>query len=261
MNTNKTPANVKVAVCQVDMEWENTTKNLARLEPIVAAAAADIVVLPEMFATGFKLRPSVVAEPAGGPVVRAMVRWAAQYDKAIVGSVVITEGDCYRNRMFFVKPSGEMAWYDKHHLFRPGGEARDYTPGNSRVVVEYKGWRFLLLICYDIRFPVWSRSRGDYDAILCSASWADDRREVWRILQRARAIENQCYLAGVNRVGTDPDANYAGDSAIVDFKGNTMADAGEIEQTMVAEFDYRALADFKEKFPAWMDADDFTLCK
>lgn len=138
-----------------------------------------------------------------------------------------------------MKPSGGVAWYDKRHLFRPGGEARDYTPGDRRVVVEYMGFRFLLLICYDLRFPVWSRNRGDYDAILCSASWADDRREVWRTLLRARAIENQCYLAGVNRVGTDPDASYAGDSALVDFRGATLADAGEREQTLVAEFDSR----------------------
>ena len=169
---------IRVAVCQVDMEWEHTARNLERLEPIVAAADADIAVLPEMFATGFKLRPARVAEPVDGLVATTMRRWAAQYGKAVVGSVVIAENGEFRNRMFFVKPSGGVAWYDKRHLFRPGGEARDYTPGNRRVVVEYMGFRFLLLICYDLRFPVWSRNRGDYDAILCSASWADDRREV-----------------------------------------------------------------------------------
>ena len=239
---------IRVAVCQVDMEWEHTARNLERLEPIVAAADADIAVLPEMFATGFKLRPACVAEPADGLVVTTMRRWAAQYGRAVVGSVVVAEQERFRNRMFFVKPSGETAWYDKRHLFRPGGEARDYTPGDRRVVVEYMGFRFLLLICYDLRFPVWSRNRGDYDAILCSASWADDRREVWRTLLRARAIENQCYLAGVNRVGTDPDAFYAGDSALVDFRGATLADAGEREQTLVAEFDSEAQAAFREEF-------------
>ena len=230
------------------MEWEHTARNLERLEPVVAAADADIAVLPEMFATGFKLRPARVAEPADGLVATTMRRWAQQYGKAVVGSVVIAENGEFRNRMFFVKPSGGVAWYDKRHLFRPGGEARDYTPGDRRVVVEYMGFRFLLLICYDLRFPVWSRNRGDYDAILCSASWADDRREVWRTLLRARAIENQCYLAGVNRVGTDPDAFYAGDSALVDFRGATLADAGEREQTLVAEFDSEAQAAFREEF-------------
>ena len=213
---------IRVAICQVDMEWENTARNLKRLEPIVAAADADVVVLPEMFATGFKLRPACVAEPADGLVVTTMRRWAVQYGRA-------------------------------------GGEARDYTPGDRRVIVEYMGFRFLLLVCYDLRFPVWSRNRGDYDAILCSASWADDRREVWRTLLRARAIENQCYLAGVNRVGTDPDASYAGDSALIDFAGRTLADAGDRERTLIAEFDSEAQAAFKEKFPAWMDADDFEL--
>lgn len=149
---------IRVAVCQVDMEWEHTARNLERLEPIVAAADADIAVLPEMFATGFKLRPARVAEPADGLVASTMRRWAAQYGKAVVGSVVIAENGEFRNRMFFVKPSGGVAWYDKRHLFRPGGEARDYTPGDRRVVVEYMGFRFLLLICYDLRFPVWSRN-------------------------------------------------------------------------------------------------------
>ncbi len=250
---------IDVAICQVDMEWEHTARNLERLEPVVAAAAADVVVLPEMFATGFKLRPAVVAEPMDGPVVTAMRRWAAQYDKAVVGSVVIAEEGCFRNRMFFVKPSGEMTWYDKHHLFRPGGEARDYTPGGRRVVVEYKGWRFLLLVCYDLRFPVWSRNRGDYDAIIYCASWDNKRRDAWRTLLRARAIENQCYVIGVNRVGTDPDAIYIGDSMAVDYIGRTMADAESGEWTMVVRLDLSAQEAFREQFPAWMDADDFSL--
>lgn len=137
---------IRVAICQVDMEWENTARNLKRLEPIVAAADADVVVLPEMFATGFKLRPACVAEPADGLVVTTMRRWAAQYGRAVVGSVVVAEQERFRNRMFFVKPSGETAWYDKRHLFRPGGEARDYTPGDRRVIVGYMGFRFLLLV-------------------------------------------------------------------------------------------------------------------
>lgn len=248
---------IRVAICQVDMEWENTARNLERLEPIVAAADAEVVVLPEMFATGFKLRPSVVAEPMDGLVVRTMLRWAAQYNKAVVGSVVIADGERFRNRMCFVEPSGRLTYYDKRHLFRAGGETRDYTPGDRRVVVEYKGFRFLLLVCYDLRFPVWARNRGDYDAILCSASWASDRRDVFRTLLRARAIENQCFVAGVNRVGVDPDAVYVGDSALIDCVGNTIADAGDFEQTLVAEFDTEAREAFMARFPAWMDADDF----
>lgn len=251
--------NLKVAICQVDMEWEHTLRNLERLEPFVEAAQADVVVLPEMFATGFKLRPSVVAEPMDGPVVTAMRRWAHDFDKAIVGSVVIAEDGKYRNRMLFVEPSGRMTPYDKHHLFRPGGEARDYTPGDRRVVVEYRGVRFLMQVCYDLRFPVWSRNRGDYDAIIYCASWDNKRRDAWRTLLRARAIENQSYVIGVNRIGTDPDAIYIGDSMAVDFIGRTMADAESGEWTMVVELDLEAQRAFRESFPAWMDADDFDM--
>lgn len=250
---------VDVALCQVDMEWEKAARNLERLERIVAAAQADLVVLPEMFATGFKLRPACVAEPADGQTVRTMHRWACEYGKAVAGSVVIEERGEYRNRLFFVRPSGETTCYDKHHLFRPGGEARDYTPGTCRVVAEYKGFRFLLQVCYDLRFPVWSRCRGDYDAILYCASWAEDRRGAWRTLLRARAIENQCYVVGVNRVGDDPDAHYAGDSAAVDFVGNTMVEIGDEERTAVVTFDTEAMRSFREKFPAWRDADQFEL--
>ncbi len=251
--------NLRVAACQVDMEWENTAANLARLEPVVAAADADVVVLPEMFATGFKLKPACVAEPMDGAVVSAMRRWAAACGKAVVGSAVIAEGGVFRNRMFFAKPSGELEWYDKRHLFRPGGEGRDYTPGDRRVVVEYRGVRFLLLVCYDLRFPVWSRNRGDYDAIICCASWAGRRRDAWCTLLRARAIENQCYVVGVNRVGTDPEAVYIGDSMIVDYLGRTVAVAQSGERTLAATLDMERQRAFREEFPAWKDADEFTL--
>ncbi len=250
---------LNVAICQVDMEWEETEHNLSRIEKVVAEAAADVVVLPEMFATGFKLRPSVVAETMDGPVVTAMRRWAREYDKAVVGSVVILEDGIYRNRMLFVEPSGKMTQYDKHHLFRPGGEGRDYTPGNRRVVVEYKGFRFLMQVCYDLRFPVFSRNRGDYDAIIYCASWDNKRRDAWCALLRARAIENQSYVIGVNRVGTDPDAVYIGDSKAIDYLGRTMADAESGEWTMVVTLDLEEQRAFRQSFPAWMDADDFEL--
>ena len=251
---------IRVAVCQVDMEWEHTARNLERLEPIVAAADADIAVLPEMFATGFKLRPARVAEPADGLVATTMRRWAAQYGKAVVGSVVIAENGEFRNRMFFVKPSGGVAWYDKRHLFRPGGEARDYTPGDRRVVVEYMGFRFLLLICYDLRFPVWSRNRGDYDMILYVANWPTVRISAWNALLRARAVENQCYVAGVNRTGDDPALVYDGSSALIGFLGETVAAATPgREEAVQGEADLKALEAFRAKFPALRDADAFTL--
>lgn len=250
---------MKIAICQTDIAWKQPARNLARLESLVAAADADVVLLPEMFATGFATNPSGAAEAQDGPIVTAMLRWTAQYGRAVAGSVAVAEGGRFYNRMYFITPSGECTYYDKRHLFAPGGEACHFTPGDRRVVVEYGGLRFLLLICYDLRFPVWSRCRGNYDAILCCASWPASRRDVWRTLLRARALENQCYVAGVNRVGSDPSARYAGDSALVDFKGRTLAEAKEGEQTLTADFDPAAAAAFREKFPAWQDADEFTI--
>ena len=248
-----------ITICQFDMAWEQASRNLAALEPRVASAAGDVVVLPEMFATGFKLRASVVAETMDGEIVAAMRRWAAAYDKAIAGSVVISEEGTFRNRMMFVEPSGRITWSDKRHLFRPGGEGRDYTHGDRRTIVEYRGVRYLLLVCYDLRFPVWSRCRGDYDAIIYSASWDMRRRDAWCLLLRARAVENQCFVIGVNRIGTDPDSVYIGDSAVIDFAGRTLADARDSECMLTATLDMDARAAFMDEFPAWRDADDFTL--
>ena len=176
---------LRIALCQTDIAWEQPAQNLARLEPLVAGVDADVVVLSELFATGFTLDPAPVAEAPGGEVVTALRRWAVQYGKAVAGSVAVAEGGRFFNRMYFVTPDGGCARYDKRHLFAPGGESRNYTPGSDRVVVEYRGFRFLLLVCYDLRFPVWSRCRGDYDAILCCASWPASRREAWRTLLHA----------------------------------------------------------------------------
>lgn len=250
---------LKVSVCQTHAVWNDTARNLNRIEPLVAEAPGDVVLLPEMFATGFRTDPAAIAEPDGGPVSEAMRRWAARYRKAIAGSVAVSDRGTFRNRMFFVKPSGETLRYDKHHLFRPGGEAQAYEPGRERVVAEYGGVRFLLLVCYDLRFPVWIRNRGDYDALLCCAAWPAQRRSAWQTLLRARAIENQCYAAGANRSGTDPGLTYAGDSALVGFRGETLADAGAAEGIRTAEFDTETLAAFRERFPAWADADGFVL--
>ncbi len=251
---------MKVAICQYDMSWEDAASNLRTVERLVERADADLVVLPEMFSTGFKLHASVVAEPMSGPTIAAMREWSRRYGKAIVGSVVIVDDEGrFRNRQFFVKPSGEMTWYDKRHLFRPGGEGRDYTAGTERVVVEYGGVRFLLQVCYDLRFPVWSRNRGDYDAIIYSASWAADRREAWRLLLRARAVENQAFVLGVNRVGDDPSAHYASDSAIVDFRGRTLCEAGDEEALPGLRTRLAGHEPLRDAFPALQDADDFEI--
>lgn len=241
------------------MAWCDVRANLARAEAFVAGCDADIVVLPETFATGFVVDTEAVAQRMDGTVVTWLKRTAAKYDRAIVGSVAINEnGKCF-NRMLFVKPSGEIACYDKRHLFGIGGEDKCFLPGDKRVIVEYRGVRFLLLVCYDLRFPVWSRNRGDYDAIICPASWAASRRNVWRTLLRARAIENLAYVVGVNRTGADPSTKYVGDSAVIDFRGETLVEMNDREGLVTAVLDTDRLVHFRESFPVWRDADNFEI--
>ena len=252
---------IRISIVQTDIVWENKQENLRLLHEKLQSlcGTTEIVVLPEMFSTGFSMQSNMLAETNSGETIATLKQWASLFQVAICGSYITVDNGRYYNRAFFLTPEGEEFYYDKRHLFAPGGEARQYTPGDSRAVVEYGGVRFLLLVCYDLRFPVWSRCRGDYDAILCCALWPAPRREVWRTLLRARAIENQCYAAGVNRVGDDPAARYAGDSALVDFKGRTMVEAGGGERILTGVFDTGALAAFREKFPAWRDADEFVL--
>lgn len=248
---------LKAALCQFDMTWEDPEANLQRAGELVAGADADLVILPEMFATGFVTDPRRVAQPMSGRIVQEMDRWARTTGKAVVGSMIVEEEGRYYNRLLFVKPSGERVQSDKRHLFSIGGEGANFSPGRERVIVEYGGVRFLLLVCYDLRFPVWSRCRGDYDVLIYVASWPASRREVWRTLLRARAIENQVYVLGVNRTGDDPELHYSGDSVAVGFKGETLVEAGEEECMLTARLDMDELRRFREKFPAWRDADDF----
>ena len=250
---------LKVALCQFDMVWEDTAANLRLAGEMVAEADADLVVLPEMFATGFVPDSCRIAQTMSGEIVQEMVRWARITDKAVAGSLAVKEdGRCY-NRLLFVKPSGEIERCDKRHLYSINGEEAGITPGHERVVVEYGGVRFLLQVCYDLRFPVWSRFRGDYDAMIYVASWPESRRDVWRTLLRARAIENQAYVLGVNRTGNDPRLRYSGDSAVIGCKGETLAEAGAEQAVLTTRLDMDELRRFREKFPAWRDADDFDL--
>ena len=249
----------RVAVCQYDMEWCNVPSNLVRAEKFIARAEADTVILPEMFATGFTTDPTSVAQPMTGGIVEWMRSTAAKYGCAVVGTAIIEEaGKCY-NRALFVKPSGEVLHSDKRHLFTIGGEAEHLTAGAERVVVEWGGLRWLLLVCYDLRFPVWSRCRGDYDVALYPASWPASRREAWQILLRARAIENEAYVIGANRTGSDPTTRYSGDSAIIGFRGEMLAEIGAQEGVITAELDAEELAQFREKFPTLRDADHFSI--
>lgn len=247
----------RVAILQRDIAWQSVDANLDSIESMLKSVEADVVVLSEMFQTGFVTSPRSVADD--GHTLGWMVRMAKEYNFALVGSVVVKEGQNYYNRMYFAKPTGEVEYYDKHHLFSVGGEDNYFTAGQRRVVVEWRGVRYLLEICYDLRFPVWSRNRGDYDAIIYSALWPKSRREVWRTLLRARAIENQALVIGVNRIGKEPDLEYSGDSAIIDSMGRVVVDAMDRECIEIAEVDIEDINQFRERFNVSRDADRFEI--
>ena len=248
---------MKVTILQRNIEWANPALNVQRAdEAINRNVGADLYVLPEMFSTGFCTNPEGVAETSDSNTLQWMKRKSASIGAAIAGSIAVTEGGKYYNRLYFVKPDGSVAQYDKKHLFTYGGEHLRYTAGDERVVVEWKGVRILLEVCYDLRFPIWSRNRGDYDMILYVASWPTPRVSVWNVLLVARAIENQCYVVGVNRVGTDPSCEYCGGSVIIDPYGKTIAACtiGE-ECEASAEVEMEKLKAFRKKFPVLDDSD------
>lgn len=258
LHSNKIVMKHRVAIVQRDIAWSDVEGNLRALEQELIGVEADVVVLSEMFQTGFVTDPKGVADD--GVTLEWMKRMAMQLDTAIVGSVAVHEGKECRNRLYFVKPDGASQHYDKHHLFSIGGETRHFTAGQERVVVEWRGVRYLLAICYDLRFPVWSRQRGDYDTIIYSALWPKPRRAVWRTLLRARAIENQAYVVGVNRIGAEPTGLvYSGDSAVINYYGDAVEDMAERCGVAYVELDIEALQNFREKFAVWRDADSFEL--
>lgn len=255
---------LNIALLQNDIVWEDVNANLQACEAVLATldAGVHLAVLPEMFTTGFSMSAVQYAEEGEGTTLATLKRWAAQYDIALAGSYIARqEGKCY-NRGFFVKPDGEVTFYDKRHLFRMGDEGKVFSAGNERTIVNYRGWNIALFVCYDLRFPVWSRNvNNEYDIALYVASWPQVRGHVWRTLLLARAIENACYVCGVNRVGEDGmKLVYTGDTMAIDFKGSVMDKVPDGEQgVVVVELDGDKLQSFRTKFPTWRDADAFTL--
>ena len=247
---------MKVTILQRDIAWANPVENCRRCEEAFDRnAGADLYVLPEMFSTGFCTQPEGIAEREG-LTLAWMKQQASMRQTAIAGSVATEVDGKYYNRFYFVKPDGSVAQYDKKHLFTYGGEHKRFTAGDERVIVEWKGVRILLEICYDLRFPIWARNRGDYDMILYVASWPTPRVEAWSALLVARAIENQCYVAGVNRVGTDPSCEYCGGSVIIDPYGKTLTACARGEECEAsALIDMEMLQAFREKFPVLNDRD------
>ena len=248
---------MKTALIQMDIAWGDVQKNINRAITLIGEhPGADLYILPEMFSTGFN--GECEKEPAEG--LKAMQEIARERDCAVAGSIAIElEGGARVNRFYFVTPDS-VRYYDKKHLFTYSGEHKKFTGGTERVIVEWKGLRILLLVCYDLRFPVWSRHRGDYDMILYVASWPSSRRFAWDSLLKARAIENQCFVAGVNRVGTDPSCVYDGGSVLLDPYGTAIASCTDsMEEVAEGDVDMNVLTEYREKFPVLDDAETFVL--
>ena len=254
--------NLRVSLVQADLVWEDPAANCAQLEERLAdlAGKTDVVVLPEMFATGFSMSPTG-AEIGRGPVLQWMQVQASRLGALMIGSLKVKQQNSFLNRLYAVHPDGSFVSYDKRHLFRMGAENEFYQAGDKQVIVSYKGWNLAVFICYDLRFPVWSRNVGmAYDAAIYVANWPAPRANAWRTLLQARAIENLAYVVGVNRVGTDANnLSYAGDSLLVDFKGGLQLDLQAKDQILTSELSAVDLADFRAKFPAHLDADSFNL--
>jgi len=255
--------NLRVAVFQFDLAWENPEVNRTKIDEWLQKTnrKMDVVFLPEMFTTGFSMNATELAEPMDGETITWMKALCAEHQLALCGSLIIKENDRFFNRLVFVKPSGEIEHYDKRHLFTMANEESHFQPGVERLIVPYKGWRICPLICYDLRFPVWARNRNEYDVLVYSANWPESRTEVWNTLLKARAIENQSYVVGANRVGVDESKIlYSGNSQLIDPKGNVLSAIADHHKGIVfAGFSYSELMEYRKKFPVLDDADQFVV--
>ncbi|TPG38752.1 amidohydrolase [Flavobacterium pectinovorum] len=253
---------MKIALIQSDLYWEDASKNKKNFETIINQIDSDInlIVLPEMFSTGFTMNASEVAETMQGETVHWMQSMAKQKNCALTGSLIITENGNYYNRMLFIFPSGEMQHYDKRHLFSLAGENKFYTAGTQKVIVDYLGWKICLQICYDLRFPVFVRNVENYDLLLYVANWPKVRTNAWDSLLKARAIENLSYVVGVNRIGLDAN-NYEhiGHSQVVDFLGNYILQPQETENVFVVELDKNVMLETRKKLDFLSDKDVFSI--
>lgn len=257
---------LKVAIVQTNQFWEDKKANLSHFEQGflngLRGQELDLVLLPEMFNTGFTMNTNELAESMNGDSIEWLVSWATALNCHIGASLIITENGHFYNRFVIVSAKGVDVHYDKHHLFRMANEQNHFTPGKNRVVFKLKGWNILLQVCYDLRFPVFSRNRTlgekkEYDCVIYIANWPEKRNFVWKTLLLARAMENQSYCIGVNRVGVDgKDISYSGDSALIDPWGNKLFEFAENEETVkILTLNYQTILDITERFPAFKDAD------
>jgi omega-amidase len=252
---------LRVSTIQADLKWEDTQANLHHFDTFIQANTqeVDLIVLPEMFSTGFTMQPQHVAHHAP-QAIDWMRTKAAEKQAVITGSIVVEEKNRYFNRLIWMQPDGTYDHYDKAHLFGLAGEDKPYTAGQRVCIFNLKGWKICPMICYDLRFPVWSRNTQGYDLLLYVASWPETRIDAWKTLLQARAIENQSYVIGVNRVGKDENAyTYSGDSCVVDYAGNVIYKATGVEQISTLSLDYNTQQAFRSKLPYLKDQDAFDL--
>lgn len=250
---------------QADLFWENKEKNLRQFEQMLEAKGhRELVILPEMFNTGFSMRPELLAETMEGETVQWMRKMAVQHRIILAGSLIIQEDKNYYNRLIWMQPNGTMASYDKRHRFTLAGEDRLFAAGEHRLITQANGWRILWQICYDLRFPVWSRQQSgeqpEYDLLVYVANWPDKRAHAWRSLLVARAIENQCYVIGVNRVGVDGNGmEHLGDSMVVDPLGEVLVHITGVAGAETIMLQKEKLEEVRSRLPFWRDADDFSI--
>ena len=251
---------MQLTILQHDIIWCRPHENLPRLDHLISTLPpTDLILLPEMFATGLNNNPLDIVDSAPA-IIQWMQQKARERDAAVVGSLAVEGQGRFYNRLHFVRPDGNITTYDKRHLFIYGGEADQYSRGTERVIVNFRGVRFLLQVCYDLRYPLWARNHDDFDCILYSANWPISRDTAWRTLIHARAIENQCYVAAANRIGTDQQCEYYGRSAIITPYGEDMAtcpDKTEWSASGIIDMDF--LQHYNGKFPMLADADEFTI--
>ena len=253
---------LRVTLIQQALCWENRDANLREFSALIAplAGTTDLIVLPEMFTTGFTMAPQGVAEEMDGPSVVWMQEQAALTGAVLTGSLVIRDEGCYYNRLIWMYPNGEMCWYDKRHLFTLAGEHRHYRAGDQRLIAHWKGWRICPLVCYDLRFPVWSRNDHAYDLLIYVANFPARRSYAWSQLLIARAIENQVYTLGVNRIGEDGNGHsYSGDSALIDYEGQVIARFSNCNTVFTTLLQPDMQMEFQKKFHFLADQDKFFL--
>ncbi len=260
-------SSLTLTIIQTDLVFENKAANLERLKTKIEniEQRTEIVVLPEMFSTGFSMQPELFAETMEGETVQWMKDIAETNKIIVTGSIIIEEDGQYFNRLVWMLPNGQLGYYDKRHLFAYGEEDKHYTGGNKRLIASVKGWKIKLLICYDLRFPVWSRQQSgenetEYDLLIYVANWPERRSHAWKTLLCARAIENQCYVAGVNRVGKDNKNIYhSGNSLVIDPLGQILYHMADEEDVFTITLQKEDLDKARTQFPFWKDADDFTI--